>query len=310
MDTKNLLVLSEKNNNSIAVGIVLYNPEISRLIEVITSVNKQFDKIIMYDNASNNINQIKIIADNYNIDLLENNSNNGIAYALNRILEYAKSLGYLNVITLDHDTVCPQNMLYEYNKLIDEQNAKFICPNVIDREIVNNKYYNDTSQDFVIVKQCIQAGFLINIEVWKDIGKFDESLFIDFVDFDFCKRIEISGNEIYCCTKVTIDHELGHREKTRFYKVYAWLFEFLKLNIFKYLQYKNIFSAQRAYYSARNNLIYIKKYSNYVDVTLEIKKMLIRIFKRVLRGKNSLKILLYSLRGIKDAIKYKVEYHE
>lgn len=310
MNTDSLLKSYEENNNSIAVGIVLYNPDINRLNDVIHSINKQVAKIIMYDNASDNICQIKDICKKYDIDLLESNSNQGIAYALNRIFEYAKSRGYLNIITLDHDTVCPSNMIDEYTKLIKEKNAKFICPNVIDREIVNNKYYIDVNQDYIIVNRCIQAGFLINIELWQKLGKFDENLFIDFVDFDFCKRIEISSNKIYCCTKVIIDHELGHREKTKLFKTFSLLFSIFQFNIFKYLQYRNVFSSQRAYYSARNNVIYIKKYSNYLDVSQEMKKMTFRILKRVIRGKSSFSILIHSLRGIRDAWKYEGEYHE
>ena len=76
-------------------GIVLYNPEEKRLEENIMAIEKQVDKIILIDNDSRNY---EIIKNKYiqkkKIDIIHNEKNEGIAYALNQILKYAVENNY------------------------------------------------------------------------------------------------------------------------------------------------------------------------------------------------------------------------
>ena len=45
--------------NNILAGIVLYNPQIERLILELKSIEKQVQKICMFDNGSNNYSEIE-----------------------------------------------------------------------------------------------------------------------------------------------------------------------------------------------------------------------------------------------------------
>ena len=70
----------------ICAGIVLFNPEIERLNENIEHIRKQVPMLILVDNGSSNLEDVKsLICDVPNIILLENGKNLGIAQALNRI---------------------------------------------------------------------------------------------------------------------------------------------------------------------------------------------------------------------------------
>lgn len=75
---------------TVLAGIVTYNPEISRLRENIESIITQVKQVIVVDNGSSNIGDIKKIIKNFERTVLvELNENLGIATALNKIGEYA-----------------------------------------------------------------------------------------------------------------------------------------------------------------------------------------------------------------------------
>lgn len=300
-----------EDSKNILGGIVLYNPDIFRLEKVIRSIYKQVSAIVLYDNGSKNIENIVMMANVFpNVTLIKGKNNNGIAFALNRIFDFAEINKFEWVITLDHDTVCPENMVNEYLSVVKQTNAEMLCPNVIDYEIANNKYFDNSATEFSVVNRCIQTGNMIAVKLWRQVGQFDEYLFIDFVDFDFCKRVNIIKKNIYRCNRVVVDHELGHRKKTKLHKVYDYLFKHTKLNIFKYLQYMNLYSYDRAFYCARNNCIYIKKYIDYIDIKKEKKEMFLRIVKRIIRGKNHFMILKASFKGIEIAKKMEIDKFE
>ena len=48
-------------DKGVYAGIVTYNPKIERLIENINSIYPQVDKVIVYDNGSENIEDIKLL---------------------------------------------------------------------------------------------------------------------------------------------------------------------------------------------------------------------------------------------------------
>ena len=76
----------------VCVGLVLYNPQIDRLkrsLEVLASITEE---VILVDNGSCNIMEIEHLFDEiYNVVLLKNNDNLGIATALNQICSYASN---------------------------------------------------------------------------------------------------------------------------------------------------------------------------------------------------------------------------
>ncbi len=55
--------------NNILAGIVLYNPQIERLILELKSIEKQVQKICMFDNGSNNYSEIEKVIDLYLLEI-------------------------------------------------------------------------------------------------------------------------------------------------------------------------------------------------------------------------------------------------
>ena len=198
--------------NRICAGIVLYNPDINRLKDNINSIIEQVDCIYMQDNGSSNIALIEELMKNYTSTiLLKNGINRGIAWALNRLCERSLVDGYQWIITLDQDSVCPSNMVNEFTLFL--QNADMICPKIVDR---NYGLLDGGDVITEYIKECITSGCLLNLQAWKKVDGFDEAMFIDGVDFEFCYRMHRDGFKIMRVNSVVLYHEIGNITIRRF----------------------------------------------------------------------------------------------
>jgi len=195
----------------ILAGIVTYNPDIERLRENLDAIVKQVDGILVVDNGSDNIADAERLVRRYpKAAMLKNGENLGIARALNQEMEYAEENGYGWVLALDQDSVCPEGMTDEYRKYvsIDEQIGMFAC-RFKNRGIDGSVKIPVTSQGTKEVKIAITSGCMTRVTAWKNSGKYDERLFIDYVDHDFCYSLRKNGYKIIQVSGVVLIHELG-----------------------------------------------------------------------------------------------------
>jgi len=252
-----------KNKEKIVTGIVLYNPDIFRLRENIAAIYEQVCKIMLVDNASNNKAEIRELINEFTgIELRENSQNFGIAKALNQIFQYAQEKNMKYVLTLDQDSVCPNYLVEEYMKYISAD-AGIVCPIIRDRN--HDLDFEKSSDSVTVVKECITSASLVRIDVWLNVNGFDEDMFIDGVDFDFCERISNKGYCIQRVNSVTLSHEIGHTQIRKF--------------LFWNVRVKN-HSASRKYYVARNTIYLAKKRRSkllYIKSYLQVIKQLILV---------------------------------
>lgn len=240
----------ETNNNSFNVaGIVTYNPELERFESNINAICPQCDKVIVFDNGSNNFEDIcNAIKDFDNVKLIDGKENKGIGYALNRIVEQAKRFGAKWVLLLDQDSIAPPHMIDSFKRYTSKDNVAIVAARIAD----DNRMDNESGEGLEEIEKigiAITSGSYLNINIWESIGKFREDFFIDAVDSEYCIRAFFDGYLILMANRVVLRHELGKAQKT----------------FFLYVSNHN---AMRRYHIARNNTyvasLYQKKlYSNY-----------------------------------------------
>ncbi|MBT8944372.1 hypothetical protein BTJ16_04070 [Lactobacillus delbrueckii subsp. bulgaricus] len=229
---------------SIIAGVVTYNPRITLLQKNLSALRELVDRVIVVDNGSVNLTDIKkIIGGIGSISLIENQRNLGIARALNEIMETAIEYEYSWVLTMDQDSVVPTNLVSEYVKYLDSS-VGMLCPIIFDR---NKNQLPTTYLGTHEVKECITSGSLVNVSAWQKVNGFDEKLFIDGVDFDFCERIKKSNYRILEVGTVVLSHAIGNITMRKFF--------------FWDVAVKN-HSAFRKYYIARNTIYLAKKNGN------------------------------------------------
>ncbi|MFA7092698.1 MAG: glycosyltransferase [Arcobacteraceae bacterium] len=262
---------------NLAASVVLYNP-IEEVFDNIKSYADFVDTLILIDNSDKrNINLINNLVSHYKDKLIyiDNKKNLGIATALNIASNKAISLGYQWLLTMDQDSAFINFEHYKDCLLSIEncsdigllaanttRNAKEQCP--LNPSM---KY----EEKFIV----ITSANIINLKYFDAIGHFDDKLFIDMVDYDFCAKIRKENLRILYFKDVLVEHALGE--------------VFLRQNLLtRKSKLKREHNSQRAYYIARNSLYLSKKYRNIFPEEFALLKTINIIFIHDLT-----KILLY-----------------
>lgn len=242
------LLSSDLNINILAI-LVTRDPEVRLFRRVLDSIDSQLSSICVIDNESNNLSEFADYCETRGVKLIRLYKNVGIAAAYNIGFRLAKQHGYSWAITLDQDSVVPDGLIAKlahtartyssYTKKLG-----IICPNFQNRTTGKKEYL---ATEITEIDQCISSGALTSVCAWENVNGFDEKMFIDGVDFDFCKRLKISGYSILLDPCVCMEHEIGN----------ARLIKFLghEIVIFNH-------SAFRKYYIAQNIVYLDGKFHN------------------------------------------------
>jgi len=251
---------------NIAATIILYNPE-NNIYDNINSYANEVGKLIVVDNSTmHNKDLIKKLQSSFkNIEYINNNSNLGIATALNIGCEKAIELGYDWILTMDQDSrflnfskyiQCLENIPYPNSTAIIAANTLWHA----DQHLPVNPTYTYEEKFLVITS----ANFL-NLTLFNKIGQFDDKLFIDMVDHDYCIRANIHKYKILYFKDILVEHSLGSL--------------FQRKNIFTgKIRNKIEHSPQRAYYITRNTFHLWKNYSKLFPKEFNLLKTINIIF--------------------------------
>jgi len=246
--------------HKICAGIILYNPDLQRLSECVGAISPQVSKIIFIDNGSGNHARIY---DSYNDPnkyiWINNNSNLGIAKALNQIIQRTGDLGFEWVLTLDQDSVCCPDIIGLFSSYTaNHPETGVISPYVIDINITGLDEYSKLDlREYEEIKMCITSGSLTNIEIARKLGGFNEKLFIDHVDHDFCLRLYRSGYNILRVNRAWILHEIG---KIKSIYIFPGIGKLTGIKWFLRPKHPTNHPPVRIYYQTRNLLYMLRKY--------------------------------------------------
>lgn len=268
--------------------IVSYNPNVKRLVNNCRSLKEQGFNVIVVDNGSD-VDLKDHIHDN---DLVKLNKNKGIATALNVGMKTAKERGALWVLSLDQDTEIAPNLLEEYKKNILLKDVGALSPRIVRRGEKQKKY----SDNIEVIERCPTSGFFMTVSLWEEIGRYDDWMFIDYVDYDICKRIRNRGLKIYRVNTTHIIQELGKLQVNHFFDTMGRVLHIRKLRNFAKV-YNH--SPLRNYYFVRNSLYYMYKYKNSIDMKREISFVLRWEIKKLVLEHNKLENIRSIIKGVK-----------
>lgn len=289
----------------IAAIVVTYNPD-EGLNKSTKSLIKQVDSIIMVDNGSNDegkeiINKIK---NKYGekIEVIFNEENLGIATALNKGVKYALNNDYKWILTMDQDSCAEENMvkiMLETYYVIDENERKDILslfPTFIDRGIESLDKNNENVK-YEYVDAEITSGNLLKAEIFEKAGFFDDSLFIDMVDTDYCMRLNELGIKMIRISGAILNHSIGNSKQVK--------------KLFGTFNTSN-HSATRRYYMTRNRFYTWNKYKNLNSFTLNRdKKLFKKEFVKIILGEddklNKVKMVLKGYKDYKNGVRGKLK---
>lgn len=193
-------------NQSIVAGIVTFNPDLGRLRENLQATLLAVDNVFLVDNNSKNVSGVEELAAEFaGVQIHRNSVNGGMAKALNQIMSWAAETDKEWALLLDQDSVVAPGMVAA---LVEQtrHGVGVVAPAIVDRSAPNKKPTDDAPSN---ANYCITSGSLYNVSAWESVGRYDEGMFIDFVDFDFCLRLRQGGFTIVRQPKAVLLHEIG-----------------------------------------------------------------------------------------------------
>lgn len=199
-----------RNNSQILFGIVTYREDFWQSLSFQSLYNSYQAAdpehpvtVFVYDNTD--IEDWHVTADlaeyrNCVVHYKHDPTNPGIAYAYNRIAEYAKKNDIPFIVFLDQDTSLPQDFYSTYIRTITEnQHVMIAAPKIYTENGLLSpsgmRFYrsfrlNEIKSEHISLgnTSCINSGLLLNTRFFFQCSGYNESLRLDFCDHDFIRR--------------------------------------------------------------------------------------------------------------------------
>jgi rhamnosyltransferase len=214
----------------------------------------QVDEILIVDNGSSLPSQTILheLRNDPKVTVTYLPENLGIAAALNIGARYAQSAGYEWLATFDQDSQASPmmiaTMLQAYAHYPTKEQVASLSPRYQNQptgQIVTSrpKTTDDITLPYVEVSEVVTSGNLLKLSIFKQVGGFNESLFIDYVDTEFCLRCALNGYQILEVKDAYLLHHLGNS---------------IHISIFGKVKTVTNHNSLRRYYIARN-AVYLYK---------------------------------------------------
>jgi rhamnosyltransferase len=223
--------------------VILYNPD-QNVIENIQSYIIYLSKLYVVDNSevcNNNI--VETIKGFNNSNYIFNGENLGIAKALNIGAQEAIKDNFKFLFTFDQDSKATPRMIETIKSYLAENDYSSI--GILSPFQDNKGYKKPPSKKTTIVSNIATSGNLLNLAAYKNVGPYLDELFIDYVDVEYCLRLNNDGYKVIRLNNAILKHNLGNIDKRRF--------------LFRKVAVTN-HSPLRLYYRTRNRFYVLRKY--------------------------------------------------
>jgi rhamnosyltransferase len=273
--------------------IILFNPN-EDILQNILTYNNSLKRLYVIDNSEQfNNNLQRLIEKNNEILYIHDGLNEGISKRLNQAAQKAIDEGYEWLLTMDQDSYFDQETINYY--LQEVSNYKYLKEVAMFGIEHDEKMVSTSGDSFINVSLLITSGSIVNLKTYKQIGGFDNNLFIDHVDHEYCLRAILKGYKIVKWNRYFLHHTLGERSNHRSFKN-------LKLT------QRSLHAPLRLYYIVRNYSYLKSKYKKYFNDEIKIlnQSMLNEIKNNIFYNKERFKVVRFIIKGYLDFVKGKM----
>lgn len=241
----------------VAAIVVGYLPEVEVLDALLLSLSSQVDLLVFLDNGGGA--DVLRHAPEAREKLVYRDmlANKGLGAALNVGFGIAVAEGCKYVVTFDQDSHAQPDLIKRLHqamtnaKHIDDK-AISVSPVFFDRrdgEEINFPFYtsangsikpvfsSDSANGLVETDVLITSGMFVDVQAWEQGIRYNEGMFVDFTDTEWCFRVRDRGYSLYGCLNVQMGHALSDAPPVKF----------LGLSFFRY-------SPVRRYFFFRNSV--------------------------------------------------------
>ena len=244
--------------------IVCYRPDTDCLLRLCENLLADNSSVILVDNS-----EVPVLENEElpkDCQLLTLGFNSGIARAQNIGVEAAIAGGADVVAFFDQDSIFGPDLMGALACELELNTAKIVSPLYLDdtnnSELpsqrvsargVTTAVHRGGSIEAYPVDVVISSGTVATKEVFEIAGPFDEDLFIDFVDTEWCLRCRSKDIPIYVVPSALMRHRIGSKS-IRFSRLTILLHPPLRcyyqvrnsLHLFRYRHVPFVFAAKQA----------------------------------------------------------------
>lgn len=230
--------------------VITYYPEVEQAVSNIKRYIDSVETVVVWENTPT------IDRANYSIKISEYSNkliykstgkNEGIAYALNQVVNWAIDKGYTHILTMDQDSFWENFDDYKNTVTIYAGKYKIFSPNV--------NHAISSLANVLEINASITSGSVYSLDLFKEIGYFREDYFIDAVDTEFSYRAFRKSYPTICVTNAHLRQQFGVPKKSYGIKT-------------------SNYSAMRTYYIVKNH---IRLWREYPDIiSKELKRVIVR----------------------------------
>ena len=204
---------------------IAYHPELDLLKRQFRSLSHQVERIVLLHNGPTPGGLEDLCAE-FSIDFLPIESNIGLAFAQNRGIEYAITLGAGEILLMDQDSVPYPAMVNLLSQaLLRLPGAAAVGPRSIDLRSGHSSHFlvddnakikicnpaREASGLFIEVGHLIASGTLLRTSALSSIGLMRGEWFIDHIDTEWCFRARLNGWKLIAVPDAHLGHSLGDK---------------------------------------------------------------------------------------------------
>jgi len=204
--------------------IVCFHPDAQKLSRLISVLVEAVDVVILFNNGGLDEKSLPVVGNRLRVEA-RGGRNLGLALALNLACEVAWNDGCRYVVTFDQDSLPEKSMISILLAELQEWQRRTPKVAAIGPQLVDVRSGTARTSAFVKASKfpgesiaegetkpvflLITSGCLLDLEVWATAAKFDDRLFIDYVDLNWCWRLARHGYIVLGTTKTRMEHELS-----------------------------------------------------------------------------------------------------
>ena len=277
--------------------IVTFYPNLDKLINMVEILLTEKISIVIVNNTPKKNLKIDNYKNKSNLFIINNYENLGIAKAQNIGINFLSKNSFYATFFFDQDSTLDEKLIKNLRNSLSSK-VNIVAPVTIDKstnlEIPSFKInklgfckeqFNKNNLGIKKTDLVISSGILIKMKVFEKVGFFDESLFIDYVDFEWCFRINYFDEKIYIVPNAILKHKIGKGLR---------YFLFLRTNSHEPI---------RTYYKIRNPIILLRR--KHVPILWALNEILLSLkclIVQIIVDKNRLLHIRKGYLGLKDGL--------
>ena len=269
----------------LAAVVITYNPP-GEFVANLLSYSASLPKVYVLDNSEkpNDLRQLLSSFDNVFYKAYMNNE--GIGKRLNEGAALAVQDGFTHLLTMDQDSSFSPSVFAHYLQLVQGHEAGE--PGKTGVYAVNfQPQFSPVVAGPQKVLSTITSGSVISLLAHAAVEGYNEGLFLDLVDADFCFRVNRAGYDIILFSEIILNHTIGESTPGRSFKNFK-------------MTDRKIHSPVRIYYLIRNSLWMLKHSKPSAGERSEILNNLKLLKNNFLYHPQKRQVMKYFMQGIRD----------